>query len=182
VLVGRGTKLSEWFMHQPKQYAATLKLGATTDTLDPESPEQPGPDPAGITLDALRATAGRFCGQLQQRPPVYSAMKIGGRRAYDLARRGQPVEPEARAVRIDRLEVESLSGDLAGFTVDCGRGTYIRSLARDLAAAVGTTGYLVKLRRTRVGPLVASAAVTPDMLAREGVLAHLRPLDGFQSV
>jgi tRNA pseudouridine55 synthase len=181
-LVGKGTKLSEWFMHQPKQYVAILKLGATTETLDPESPEMPHPDPPPVTLEQLQERAAAFVGTIRQRPPVYSAMKIGGRRAYDLARKGHAVEPEPRDVRIDRLEIQSLENNLLTLTVDCGRGTYIRSLARDLAAAVGTWGYLTALRRTRVGPLTASSAVNPEVLATQGVAAHILPLTDFQTV
>lgn len=181
-LIGKGTKLSEWFMHQPKQYTATLKLGATTETLDPESEVRLQPDAPTVTLDQLRQAATTFSGSILQRPPVYSAMKIGGRRAYDLARKGQAVEPEPRLVRIDRLEIHDLSGDLVHLTVDCGRGTYIRSLARDLAAAVGNWGYLVDLRRTRVGPLRVEKAVTPELLAANGIGGTLRPVSDFHGI
>jgi tRNA pseudouridine55 synthase len=174
VLVGRATKLCERLMDEPKRYEATVKLGATTPTDDPESPETPTPGAAPVGLDALRAAIAPLVGDVLQRPPPFSALKVGGRRAYDVARGGGAVELEPRRVRIDAIELLDYEWPLARVRVDCGRGTYVRAIARDVGAALGVGGYLTALRRTAVGPFRADDAVTPERLAVEGVDAHVR--------
>ena len=116
-----------------------------------------------------------FVGEILQRPPAYSAMKVGGRRAYDLARGGQVVELETRPVRVYGIEVLAYEWPLLRLRIDCGRGTYIRSLARDVGEALGVGGYLTTLRRTRVGAFDVSAAVTADALKAGGVEKHFHP-------
>ena len=175
VLVGRATKLCERLMDEPKQYAATVKLGATTPTDDPESPETPTPGAAPVGIDAVRAAILPLVGDVLQRPPAFSALKVAGRRAYDLARGGGEVTLEPRRVRVYGIELLGYTWPLARLRVDCGRGTYVRAIARDLGEALGVGGHLTALRRTRVGPFDAAHAVTPEQLAAEGVAAHLRP-------
>ena len=178
LLVGKATKSCERLMDAPKQYEATVKLGATTETDDPESPETPTPNVAPVTAAQVQAAARQFVGEILQRPPAYSAMKVGGRRSYDLARKGELVRHEARPVRVYGLEVVEYEWPLIRLRVDCGRGTYVRSLARDIGEALRVGGYLTELRRTRVGPFEAAGAVTPQRLAADGpagVLKHLRP-------
>ena len=152
VLCGKATKTCEQVMGQLKTYEATLQLGATTPTLDPESAVEPGPAIEPPTREQVEATLATMIGTIQQVPPAFSAMKVGGRRAYDLARAGQDVQLSARPVRIDRLELLAIDGLSLRLRVQSGRGFYVRSLARDIAAALGTSGYLTQLRRTAVGP------------------------------
>jgi tRNA pseudouridine55 synthase len=176
VLVGRATKACERLMDAPKQYEATVKLGATTATDDPESPEVPAAPHEPPAAAAVSAAVPRFVGDILQRPPAYSAMKVHGRRAYDLARRGNPVELEPRPVRVYGIDVLAYDWPLLRLRIDCGRGTYVRAVARDLGAALGTGGYLTQLRRTRVGPFGADDAVTIERLKADGVAPFLRPV------
>jgi tRNA pseudouridine55 synthase len=174
LLVGKSTKLCERLMDEPKQYEATVRLGGTTETDDPESPETPTPGAAEVTVDAVRAAIAPLVGEVLQRPPAFSALKVAGRRAYDLARGGQAVELEPRRVRVDAIELLDYAWPLVKLRVDCGRGTYVRAIARDLGMSLGVGGYLTELRRTRVGPFAAREAVTPERLQADGVAAHLR--------
>jgi tRNA pseudouridine55 synthase len=174
LLVGRATKLCETMMDQPKSYDATLKLGAMTATEDPESPEQIVPNalaPDRATIDDALA---HFRGTILQRPPAYSAIRVGGRRAYDLARSGQEVQIQARPVSVYRIDVIKYEYPLLELTIDCGRGTYIRSIARDLGDRLGTGAYLTRLRRTRVGDFTTDDAMAPDSLQRETILNAIR--------
>lgn len=169
LLIGKATKQCERLMDAPKQYEATVKFGATTPTDDPESPEILSHGivaPPGSAVE--RALAG-FVGEILQRPPIYSALKIAGRRAYDVARRGQAVELEPRTVRVYSAELLGYEWPLARLRVDCGRGTYIRAIARDLGAALGVGGYLTELRRTKIGDFDVSHAVPPQMLTEQNV-------------
>jgi tRNA pseudouridine55 synthase len=176
LLVGRATKGCERLMDAPKQYEATVKLGATTATDDPESPEVPVAPAAPPTPGAVAAALARFVGTILQRPPAFSAMKVDGRRAYDLARRGATVELEPRPVRVYGIELLDYAYPLLRLRIDCGRGTYVRSIARDLGEALGTGGYLTQLRRTRVGAFAVESAVTLERLKADGVAPHLQLL------
>lgn len=199
LLVGKGTKQCERLMGEPKQYETTVKLGATTATLDPESPEEPfssTPASSGVSASSalfspahgpgyMSASKGReeieivlarFVGDIQQRPPTFSAMKVGGRRAYKLARAGEPVELAPRTVRVYGIELLNYDWPLLRVRIDCGRGTYIRAIARDVGEALGVGGYLTQLRRTRVGSFDASSVITLEQLEADGVERHLHPL------
>jgi tRNA pseudouridine55 synthase len=173
VLIGKATRLCESMMNQPKAYAATIKLGATTPTDDPESPEVPIEGALPPTESAVAAAVQQFTGVIQQRPPAYSAMKVAGRRAYDLARAGRPVDLPPRPVRIDSIHITAYHWPLLNLTIHCGRGTYIRSLARDIGATLSLGGYLTSLRRLQVGEFKVEAAVTLERLLAEGVEPHL---------
>jgi tRNA pseudouridine55 synthase len=132
------------------------------------------------TRAAIEAALPRFVGAIAQAPPAYSAIKRDGRPAYARARAGEAVELAPRTVRIDRLALVDLDGpDRAVFEVDCGKGTYVRSLARDLAQALGTLGFVDELRRLAVGRFRVEEAISLDMLASPGYTpaAHLRPLE-----
>jgi tRNA pseudouridine55 synthase len=181
LLLGKATKYCERLMDRPKQYQATIKLGATTATDDLEAPEEPFPgfEPGshvGPALAAVRDVLPRFVGTIQQRPPAFSAMKVGGRRAYNLARRGDAVELQPRAVHVYGIELLAYDWPLLRIRVDCGRGTYVRSLARDIGEALRVGGYLTQLRRTRVGDFTIDRAVTLEALAADGVERHIVPL------
>jgi tRNA pseudouridine55 synthase len=151
LLVGKSTRLCERLMDQPKQYLTTIKLGATTPTQDPESPEAQMPGIRPPTCAEIELALRGFTGQIMQRPPAFSAMKVGGRRAYDLARKGHDVQLAPRPVNVYAIELLDYAWPLVRLRIDCGRGTYIRSIARDLGEALGTGGYLTQLCRTRVG-------------------------------
>jgi tRNA pseudouridine55 synthase len=174
LLAGKSTKLCERLMDEPKQYEATVKFGATTPTDDPESEERPTPGAAPVSEESLRAALAPLVGEVVQRPPAFSALKVGGRRAYDLARRGHDVELKPRAVRVYGIELLGYEWPLARLRIDCGRGTYVRAIARDLGEALRIGGHLTQLRRTRVGPFRADDAVTTERLQAEGVDRHLQ--------
>jgi tRNA pseudouridine55 synthase len=164
VLVGKATKLCERLMDAPKRYEATLKLGATTATDDPESPETPFAGAQEVDRGEIETALRAFIGDIQQRPPAYSALKVGGRRAYQLARRGDAVELPPRPVRIYRIDLLAYEWPVLRLRIDCGRGTYIRSLARDLGQVLRCGAYLTALCRQRVGDFdVASAATLADL-------------------
>lgn len=174
LLVGKATRLCERLMDESKQYEATVKLGATTPTDDPESPEAPTPGAQPIELNRLNDAIQSFVGEILQRPPAFSAMKVGGRRAYDLARRGNQVALEARRVKVYRIDLLEYRWPLVRVRIDCGRGTYIRAIARDLGQMLGVGGHLTELSRTRVGPFMITDAIELDRLLSGRVEPHLR--------
>jgi tRNA pseudouridine55 synthase len=157
---GNCTRLIRLFTAQEKEYRAVAVFGQGTDTLDPEgTPTGTGPVPQRADLEAV---LGRFRGTIQQRPPEYSAVSVGGVRAYRLARAGQEVELAERAVMINELVLEDYAPPRARLRIVCSKGTYIRSLARDIAEALGTRAYLESLMRNRIGPFSVTEAISPD--------------------
>ncbi len=170
VLINAATRLADFVHAWPKEYLATVTFGATSDTGDAEGRVTPQGDAGSITSERIEAVLPSFVGFIEQVPPAYSALKQGGESLYRKARRGELVEPAARRVEIHSLtlleyEPSSASARLA---VRCGRGTYIRSLARDLGAALGCGAYLSALTRTAVGPLRLADAITPAHLQQLG--------------
>ncbi|MGA3065276.1 MAG: tRNA pseudouridine(55) synthase TruB [Tepidisphaeraceae bacterium] len=174
LLVGKATKFSQSVMDQHKSYDATVKLGASTATDDIESEEIPVEGARPPKLLEIRQAAEQMTGIIQQTPPDFSAKKIAGRRACDLIRSGKTVHLKANAVRIDRIEILDWDWPLLKLRIDCGRGTYVRSIARDLGRLLETGGYLTELRRTRIGPYTLDKSVTLDRLTADGVQPHLR--------
>lgn len=177
LLVGKGTKLCERLMSQAKQYEAVVKLGGSTATDDVESPEEVWEGVTPVTRGQIDAVIGGFVGEIRQVPPVFSAMKIGGRRAYDMARKGQEVVLAERTVRVDGIEVVEYEWPRLRLKIDCGRGTYIRAIARDLGKVLGVGGYLTELRRTRVGQFYIGGAVTLEKLKEGGVEGAIVPVE-----
>jgi tRNA pseudouridine55 synthase len=175
LLIGKATKSCERLMDAPKQYEATVKLGATTETDDLESPEKPIPVAVPPSLEAVQNALTSFVGEILQRPPIYSALKIAGQRAYAVARKGKTVELEPRKVRVYSAGLLSYDWPLARIKVDCGRGTYIRAIARDFGTALNTGGFLTELRRTRIGEFDVADAVGMETLATDNIAALLRP-------
>lgn len=173
VLVGSATKRCESLMGQTKRYRATVKLGATTPTLDPTSPETIEPAAAMPTPAQLDAVLPQFVGEIQQAPPVFSALKREGKPAYRYAVRGHEIELAPRPVRIYDLKLLRYDYPEIELEVTCGRGTYIRALARDLAATLGTTGYVTTLCRTAVGPYDLTRAYARDILTPENIRGFL---------
>lgn len=159
-LVGRATKRMEHFMHLTKEYEGTIRLGQTTATYDAEGAileERPWEHLGASHLDAART---RFLGDIQQRTPMFSAVKVGGERLYKKARRGESVERPPRDVSVYSFEIADTRGRDVDFVVSCSRGTYIRALANDFGEALGCGGHLVALRRTGIGDVRVSQAWT----------------------
>ena len=163
IALGEATKTVPFVMDGQKSYVFTVAWGVETDTDDAEGrPVQatntyPAPE-------AVEALLPRFTGTIEQVPPRYSAIKIQGERAYDLARDGETVELKARTVEIQRFQLVSHAGDRSVLEADCGKGTYVRALARDLGRALGCLGHIAALRRTRVGPFTDEDSVRVDAL------------------
>ena len=169
--VGPATRLLTFIVGLDKTYEATIRLGVSTDTDDADGTEIARPDAAvlaAVTPDAVSAGIAALTGRIQQVPSTVSAIKVGGKRAYDLARAGEQVELKAREVTVSRFTVTRMRTVAEGIdldvVVDCSSGTYIRALARDLGADLGVGGHLTALRRTRIGPFDVAAAVdiAPD--------------------
>jgi len=150
--VGPATRLTERLMGLTKTYEVGLRLGVTNASFDPEQPFESLPVASPPTEDAVRAALPDFIGTVMQSPPAFSAMKVGGSRGYDRARAGVTLELPPRPVRIDRIELMSYEWPEVRLQVTCGRGTYIRALARDLGLRWRCGAVCVSLRRTRVGP------------------------------
>jgi tRNA pseudouridine55 synthase len=151
-------------MDGTKLYRFTLRFGEARDTDDADG-KITATSPARPADEAVRAVLPRFRGDIMQVPPTYSAVKVAGERAYDLAREGRPAALEPRPARVDRFElVERPDPDTAMFEVASGKGVYMRSLARDLAVACGTLGHIAALRRLRVGPFTVEQAIPLDKL------------------
>ncbi|WP_419898422.1 tRNA pseudouridine(55) synthase TruB [Roseomonas sp. USHLN139] len=164
IAFGAATKMVPYVMDGTKTYRFTLRLGEARDTDDAEGKVIETSD-VRPTDDQLRAALPGFIGDIMQVPPIFSAIKINGERAYDLAREGQIPEMAARPARVDKFELESRpDADTAIFTVQSGKGVYMRSLARDIAKAVGAVGHIATLRRMRVGPFLEEAAIPLDKL------------------
>jgi len=166
LLVARpATRLQEAFMHLPKAYEGTMRLGERTPSLDAETEVVERTDVSGVSLDDLASIRDQFTGVIQQVPPMYSAVKVDGERLYKKARRGETVERPPRQVRIDRFEVVEWTPPDLRFRVECSKGTYVRSLARDVGEALGVDGgHLRALRRTAIGPYRAASAWSLDAL------------------
>ena len=169
IALGEATKLVPYVMDRPKRYAFTVRWGEERDTDDCE-----GRVTATSTVrpdrSAIEAALPRFLGVIAQRPPSFSALKLGGERAYDLARAGAEVELAVRPVEVSRFVlVDQPDLDHARFEVECGKGTYVRSLARDLALALGSVGHVSALRRLAIGRVTVESAIT---LAKLEELAH----------
>lgn len=174
--LGQATRLVEYMVGHGKRYTGSITLGRTTTTDDAEgetAAERPVPP---LTQAAVEACAARFTGEIRQRPPAYSALKVGGQRAYAAARAGKTVELAERTVTITRFEARLTGERIIDITVDCSSGTYIRSLARDLGEALGCGGHLSALRREASGPFAVADALTLEALER---VARAGRLDEF---
>lgn len=177
LLIGKATKLCEKLMGAPKQYETTVRFGATTATDDLESPEEPYAELVRpISRQDLIDVLPRFIGAIQQRPPVYSALKVSGKRACDRVRAGETILVQPRTVNIHGIELLEFNWPFARLRIDCGRGTYIRSIARDMGETLGVGGYLRQLRRTGIGEFAIENSVSLNQLTSESVASHLHPL------
>ena len=164
ICTGKATKLIESFQYQTKEYVATLQLGATTPSFDRET-EIDGVYPTEhITREGVETVLRQFVGSIQQVPPVYSACKIDGRRAYDFARKGEDVELKAKELVIHEIELLEYQSDIIKIRVVCSKGTYIRALARDIGQALGSGAHLIGLVRTRVGDVRLEDCLQVDQI------------------
>ena len=174
--VERATKILGLISGASKTYDATIRLGQSTSTDDAEGELRQEVSAAHLTDEAIAGAVSELRGDIEQTPSTVSAIKIGGKRAYQLAREGHDVELTARRVRIDRFDIVSIRrhGDLVDVdvTVDCSSGTYIRALARDVGAALGVGGHLTALRRTRVGGYGLDQARSLEQLAERPELSY----------
>ncbi len=161
---GRATKRIEELQGGIKEYIATLRLGATTPSYDLEHEIDATYPTEHITEESVREVLTRFVGEIMQVPPVFSACKVDGKRAYDLARKGHDVELKAKPLRIDEIELMDCSLDRQEITIRvvCSKGTYIRALARDIGEALNSGAHLTALRRTRVGDYTVAQSFTLD--------------------
>ncbi|MEI8274112.1 MAG: tRNA pseudouridine(55) synthase TruB [Paludibacter sp.] len=151
ICTGKSTKLIESFQYQTKEYIATLELGATTPSFDLELPVDGIYPTEHITLELVKSIIPKFKGEIWQVPPVYSAVKVDGKRAYDYARDGQEVELKPKLLVIDEIEVLDFSLPILKIRVVCSKGTYIRALARDIGLELRSGAHLIALERTRIG-------------------------------
>ncbi len=156
ICTGKKTKLIESFQYQTKEYIATLGLGATTPSFDLELPVDANYPTEHITRELIDTVIPTFTGEIWQVPPVYSAVKVDGKRAYDYARDGQEVELKAKLLVIDEIEVLDFNNTELKIRVVCSKGTYIRALARDIGIALGSGAHLTALERTRIGEVKLS--------------------------
>ena len=166
IAVGKATKLIEYVQRGAKTYRAAFRLGATSETDDVQGTVTECDVAALPTREEVAAALARQVGEVMQRPPAFSALRVGGRRAYELARAGETVVLDARPVRIDAITLDRYDDLTVECTVRCGGGTYIRSIARDLGETLGCGGLMTSLRRTAVGEFTLERAVPLDDLDR----------------
>lgn len=151
VCTGKFTKKIPEIQDAPKEYLTEIKIGVQTESFDTEKPEILPQDFSHITEEQIKETLDKFVGEIEQKPPVFSAIKIDGKRAYDLARKGEEVEMKARKTTIHYISDVEIELPFVRFTVGCSKGTYIRSLAHDIGQELGVGAYLTNLRRTKIG-------------------------------
>lgn len=164
VCVGRMTKRIDEFMGMEKEYTGTFIVGQTTPSHDLETEVSAAVDISSVSDEKIFSAAQKFTGTISQLPPMHSAIKIGGKRAYQFARKGKEVELQPREVEVNTFEITAINLPAVHFRIVCSKGTYIRSLARDFGNAIGTGAYLSELCRTRIGPFLLQDATTPDQV------------------
>jgi tRNA pseudouridine55 synthase len=177
--VGRATRFLRFLGDLPKTYVATMRLGIETTTLDADGAVVRR-TPTDVGDERLAAAVADLVGASLQRPPAFSAVKVGGRKLYEAARQGEALEAPAREIRVDRFEVTGRRGDDVDLLVVCGGGTYVRVLAADVGVALGCGAHLTALRRTAIGSFEVDRARPPDApgtpLAIDAAVAHLPTL------
>jgi tRNA pseudouridine55 synthase len=176
IALGAATRLVDYLVEDRKAYRADVLLGITTTTDDAEGAVVAEHSVPPLDVAAISHALAPFVGTIQQVPPIYSAIQVGGKRMYDVARRGETVELAPRTVEIERIDVVAWQPPHVTLDVACGKGTYIRALARDLGVALGCGAHLAALQRTAVGPLRINAAVPLDDLINDPTRLHVRLL------
>ena len=188
LLVGRGTKLSKYLMNHDKTYIVTLKLGEKTDTADSEGKviEKKEVSKEVFSKEKLLQTFSNFTGKILQIPPIYSAIKVNGKKLYEYARKGQEVEIKPRQIeiyKISLIEINQIANTIE-FEVSCSKGTYIRSLCEDIAKELNTVGYMKELRRVQVGEFLIKDSITVEDLQKnednkDFILSHFIDLQKY---
>lgn len=188
LLVGRGTKLSKYLMNHDKTYIVTLKLGEKTDTADSEGKviEKKEVSKEVFSKEKLLQTFSNFTGKILQTPPIYSAIKVNGKKLYEYARKGQEVEIKPREIeiyKISLIEINQIANTIE-FEVSCSKGTYIRSLCEDIAKELNTVGYMKELRRVQVGEFLIKDSITVEDLQKnednkDFILSHFIDLKKY---
>jgi len=178
---GEATKMVQYLMADEKEYVADLRLGIETDSCDCEGTIVERADVPDDILTKMRAALPEFTGEIEQKPPVFSAVKVDGKRLYEYARKGEKVEIPSRIVHVRELELFTVKEECAKLRVVCGKGTYIRSLGRDLATSCGTVGHLIGLRRTRLGHWTVQNAVSPEATEEELLSAMMTSTESLES-
>jgi tRNA pseudouridine55 synthase len=173
ICVGVATRLADYVQMMEKTYVSRFRLGATSTTDDADGEITETPNVTVPSREQVEAALKAFIGTIEQTPPAFSALKVAGRRAHDLARKGEEVELRARPVRIDAIRVLNYKWPWLHVEIDCGKGTYIRSIARDLSAKLGVGGMVQTLRRTRIGPFTAEQGIGLDA---DSASVKLRPM------
>jgi len=181
LLLGKYTRLAQFFSTADKTYTGHIRFGFATDTYDAEGAQVEPIVLPRLTLDQVRRAALPFHGEIEQMPPAFSAKKIGGKPAYKLAREGKPVELKTKTILIHEFDIEALEGDSASFQMKVSAGGYVRSVAHELGQALGCGAHLSSLRRTQAGVFTLAQAYTLDSLAELGTdveqaLLHPRTL------
>jgi len=177
--LGEATKTVGYMMDASKAYSFTATWGQERDTDDSEG-RVTASSAGRPSKDAIEALLGDFTGVIQQTPPNYSAIKVDGKRAYDMAREGEVLELKSRQVTVNSLEITNYSPEQTSFICHCGKGTYIRSLARDMGRRLGCLGYISQLRRLKVGNFMENHAISLEVLSEmmhKGDLSFLRPVE-----
>lgn len=182
LVVGRARRLQEMLARSRKTYRAVVRLGARSETDDAEGPIEVVDNPRVPSAEEVRTIAARFVGTIEQRPPNYSAVKVGGKRLYDLARQGHEVEAPVRQVHVYSLVIERYEYPDVHLEVSCAGGTYVRSIARDLGEILGVGGYLLELTRTEAGGFSVEQGVAPEAVTEDGLLPVEEALRSFQRV
>jgi len=167
VCAGKQTKQIDSYMGQEKEYTGTFVIGATTESFDLEKPVIPVGDYSQITIEQIQAAVSQLSGDILQVPPMHSAIKVDGKRVYESARKGIDVKMEPRPVQVREFEITRFEENEIDFRISCSKGTYIRSLARDLGELLGTGAYLKSLCRTRIGNFLLSNAHDLPLLIEE---------------
>ena len=188
LLVGRGTKLSKYLINHDKTYIVTLKLGEKTDTADSEGKviEKKEVSKEVFSKEKLLQTFSNFTGKILQTPPIYSAIKVNGKKLYEYARKGQEIEIKPREIeiyKISLIEINQIANTIE-FEVSCSKGTYIRSLCEDIAKELNTVGYMKELRRVQVGEFFFFFSITVEDLQKnednkDFILSHFIDLQKY---
>lgn len=173
ILLGRATRIAEYLLEWDKEYRAVLRLGETTDTQDATGKILTQNDTSAISEEALRQVVARFRGPQRQIPPMYSAVKVGGKPLYKAARAGETVERAERAIVVHELDILAIDGRDVTLNVTCSKGTYIRTLCADIGHALGVGGHLYALERLRVGPLSIDHALTVGQVATQAAIGTI---------
>ena len=173
VLIGRGTRIAEYLVEWDKEYRAVLRLGESTDTQDATGTVLARHMTDSVTSESIHEAVGRFHGSIEQVPPMYSAVKVGGVPLYKSARAGKTIAREARTIVIHTLEVEAIQERDVTLRIVCSKGTYVRTLCTDIGEALGVGGHMLALERRRVGPLMIDQALTIDEVVTRHALGCL---------